>query len=71
MKVVQAKKQTKSYKRAGFRKRPLDENDCYLSPCLSTPKKAKVCAEAHEELHPSTPCPGSPSERSDLFSYLE
>ncbi|CAG8544462.1 11598_t:CDS:2 [Ambispora leptoticha] len=73
IKAVQAKKQTvKSFKRAGFRKRPLDKNEDRISPCLSTPKKAKVCAEAYtEKSYPSSPCPGSPSQRSDLFSYLE
>nr|CAG8570074.1 10225_t:CDS:2 [Entrophospora candida] len=65
IKTVQAKKQTvKSFKRAGFRKRPLDKNEDRISPCLSTPKKAK-------KSYPSSPCPESSSQRSDLFSYLE
>ncbi|CAJ0644359.1 2103_t:CDS:10 [Entrophospora sp. SA101] len=73
IKTVQAKKQTvKSFKRAGFRKRSLDKNEDRISPCLSTPKKAKVCAEAYtEKSYPSSPCPESSSQRSDLFSYLE
>ncbi|CAG8620838.1 4193_t:CDS:10 [Ambispora gerdemannii] len=53
-------------------KRPLDKNEDRISPCLSTPKKAKVCAEAYtEQSYPSSPCPGSSSQCSDLFSYLE
>ena len=73
IKTIQTKKQTaKSFKRAGFRKRPLDKNEDRISPCLSTPKKAKVCAEAYtEKSYPSSPCPESSSQRSDLFSYLE
>ncbi|CAG8713074.1 5760_t:CDS:2, partial [Ambispora leptoticha] len=72
IKTVQAKKQTvESFKRAGCRKRPLDKNEHRIFSCLSTPKKAKVCAEAYaEKSYPSPPCPGSPQE-SDLFSYLE
>ncbi|CAG8657467.1 11127_t:CDS:2, partial [Paraglomus occultum] len=66
IKTVQAKKQTvKSFKRAGFRKRPRDKNEHRISPCLSTPKKkkAKVCAKAYtEKSNPSSPCPGSPSQ---------
>nr|CAG8666822.1 10528_t:CDS:2 [Entrophospora candida] len=73
IKTVQAKKQTvKSFKRAGFRKRPLDKNEDRIPSCLSTPKKAKVCAEAYtEKSYPPSPCPESSSRRSDLFSYLE
>ncbi|CAG8592524.1 2405_t:CDS:10, partial [Acaulospora morrowiae] len=50
IKTVRAKKQTvESYKMAGFRKRPLDKNEDRVYPCLSTPKKAKMCAEAYTE----------------------
>ncbi|RHZ84385.1 hypothetical protein Glove_82g40 [Diversispora epigaea] len=48
-----------------------NENNCYLSPCLLTPKKAKVYVKAHKELCPSTSCSGFPSEQFDLFLYLE
>lgn len=62
MKVVRVKniKNKQSFKKAGFRKRPRDENQIRLFPCLPTPKKPKVCVKANaEKSHPSSPCPGS------------
>ncbi|RIA92110.1 hypothetical protein C1645_821191 [Glomus cerebriforme] len=68
MKVVQVKKQTKSFKKAGFRKRPLEENQHRLSLCLPTPKKAKVCTEANvERSYPSSVCPESPHSELPLI----
>ncbi|GBB99867.1 hypothetical protein RclHR1_03660014 [Rhizophagus clarus] len=60
MKVVHVKKQMKSFKKAGFRKRPLNENQNRLFSCLPTPKKAKIYVEANaEKSYSSSPCPGS------------
>ncbi|CAG8625303.1 6697_t:CDS:2, partial [Paraglomus occultum] len=55
------------------RKRPRDKDEHRISPCLSTPKKkAKVCTKAYtKKSNPSSLCPGSPSQVSDLFSCLE
>jgi hypothetical protein len=69
MKAVYTKKQTtKSFKGAGLRKRPLDENEFQIPPCLKTPKKAKICAEANaQNSYPSSPCPGSPESELPLI----
>ncbi|CAG8541030.1 12439_t:CDS:10 [Ambispora gerdemannii] len=62
IRMTQTKGQTiKSFKSVGFRKRPRDE-DHQMSACLSTPKKAKVCAKVNDERpYPVSPCPGSPN----------
>lgn len=63
IKAVRSNKKidAESFKGAGFRKRPLDENKRQISPCLSTPKKVKVCAETYtKKSYPTSPCPGSP-----------
>lgn len=61
MKAVHTKKQTiKSFKGAGIRKRPLNEGEFQIPSCLTTPKKAKICAEEKaQNSYPSSPCPGS------------
>ncbi|RIA86827.1 hypothetical protein C1645_828657 [Glomus cerebriforme] len=57
IKAVQSKEQiVTEFKRAGFRKRSRNENEFQIPPCLSTPKKVKVCTEAYtEKSYPPSP----------------
>jgi len=62
MEMAQTKRQTAkpSFKGAGYRKRPRDEDHYQMPACLSTPKKAKMCAKVNDERpYPESPCPGS------------
>ncbi|GBC07074.1 hypothetical protein RclHR1_07230001 [Rhizophagus clarus] len=69
IKAVHTKKQTtKTFKGAGFRKRPLNEDVFQISPCLTTPKKNKKRAKAKtQNSYPSSPCPGSPESELPLI----
>ncbi|CAG8583215.1 11344_t:CDS:10 [Funneliformis mosseae] len=69
MKAVHTKKQTiKSFKEAGIRKRPLNEGEFQIPSCLTTLKKAKICAEEKvQNSYPSSPCPGSSESELPLI----
>ncbi|CAB5396375.1 unnamed protein product [Rhizophagus irregularis] len=62
--MAQTKRQAvkSSFKGAGYRKRPREEDQHQMPACLSTPKKIKRCAKVNDKRpYPSSPCPGSPS----------